>query len=283
MVPTGPDRRSASGWRKVLAHSKPALPLSIALHLVLVYSVSRMSWVAAEIKSRSPTTVVWLNDWPPAEEAAPELEEPRPVEIPAPSPQNAPAPAPEEPPVVAVEPPTAVPEPTLDDEAPETDLTTDDADAAAPATAPDADDRERSYFVPGIDWERERREAAARVLEQRDREEGYRTFSLDDVPEGAPREQPSPPTAIAEVMKDKCRVVSGRLTRFAMQMLGQCVREARGDLFADIKPAYLRNRPLCAESRPGQPPIMDARGNEISSVKCRLVDDDEYAAISTNE
>jgi hypothetical protein len=66
-------------------------------------------------------------------------------------------------------------------------------------------------------------------------------------------------------------------------MFGICARLPRGDLFADIKPEYLKKRAVCVETRPGEPTAMDARGNEISTVKCELIAEDEYAGIPTNE
>ena len=70
-----------------------ALPLSIALHLVLVYAVTRSEWSVPEVRSRSELTVVWLSDWQPAErteEAVPEPEQPPQIAEPPRSPVDAP-------------------------------------------------------------------------------------------------------------------------------------------------------------------------------------------------
>ena len=109
------------------------------------------------------------------------------------------------------------------------------------------------------------------MLEERSLEESYRTFSLDDIPEDDHGvEERSPPTAIAEAVENPCAIATGRLQRFAMMMIGRCVREARGDLFADIKPGYLTMRPICAESAPEQPALAAERSREFPTVKCRM-------------
>jgi hypothetical protein len=109
----------------------------------------------------------------------------------------------------------------------------------------------------------------ARVLEEQ--EAGLSTLSPGSAPEPATLPAESPPSAIAEAMSEKCAVVTSRARRFALRMFGLCTREPRDDLFADIKPAYLKSKPVCAETRFGEPAVFDADGNEISTVKCQLV------------
>lgn len=275
MVPS-PDGMSAPGWRRALSNLRFGPGLSIALHVVLVYSVSRAAWETPQISGRSPPTVVWLNDWrpqrvesvvsavfPPAPEISPNdvVEESRAVIVEQPSlPDEAREPAP-------------------DRATPETQPRTEDVEPGLPpALTPNGDDPARDVR-PSVDWEAQRRQAAESVVQEREREEGYRSFSLDDVDELAPREEPSPPTAIAEVIKDKCVVATSNFKRRALAMFGICARLPRGDLFADIKPEYLKKRAVCVETRPGEPTVMDARGNEISTVKCELIAEDEYAGI----
>jgi hypothetical protein len=267
MAATASASFSAPTWQRAFARAGPALPWSILLHAVLLYAVSRFSWIATLERVSEPPAVVWLNDWRPVEpepvaRAAPIV----PVE------PNAEAPA------VPIGPPS---EPAVDAPSPvaplvETRSTEPEADAVAPTTEP------RSIIVaPPVDWEKERKNAASRVVEDRALRESHRTFSLDDVPEddhGVPAR--TPPTAIAEAVKNPCAIAHGWLQRFAMQMIGRCVRDARGDLFAHIKPGYLAMRPICAESVPEQPALAAERSQEFPTVKCRLAPRAEVEAVA---
>lgn len=301
MTASGPHRMAAPGKGRAIRKAKFALPLSIALHVVILFGVTRMSWVVPEAAtSNLRPTVVWLNDLrsparnaavpnlpavprandsqteatPPAEDAPPR----RSPSPPIPQPRTAISDV--APPAVA-ELPTRAAEPATEVEPRPVEPTPAAAGPVAPLTAPITTQPRRAYFAPGVDWQKEREQAAARVIEQQAREGAYPTFSLDDIIE--PRVAPTPPTAIAEAVADPCKVASNKWEKFALQMIGRCVRAARGDLFADIKPGYLRNRPVCEETRPGQAPVLDARGNEISTVKCRLADEDELADVSVGE
>ena len=127
-------------------------------------------------------------------------------------------------------------------------------------------------IVPHVDWEKERQRAAASVVEERSREKAGRKFSLDDIakPEAPPQDAP-----LVQVPKDHCAIATSKLERFALQMLGRCVRDARGDLFAAIKPDYLKSHPVCEAAADAPPTFVDARGNEYSTTKCRLVVDEQ--------
>ena len=246
---------SAPAWQRVFARARPALPLSLLLHGLFIYSVSRMGWLASERPVAELLPVVWVTDWRPVEA------EPEPVSAPVEA-------------LVPVEPRVASPEART---APSNEPAAD-APVPAPRVEPEArvdapatSEPRPGPLAPTVDWEKERRIAISMMLEERSLEEGYRTFSLDDVPEDDHGvEEPSPPTAIAEAIENPCAIVSGRLERFAMMMIGRCVREARGDLFADIKPSYLTMRPICAESVPEQPVLAAERSREFPTVKCRL-------------
>ena len=116
-----------------------------------------------------------------------------------------------------------------------------------------------------------RQRAAAGVIAQRQRDGAARSFSLEDLlpPEAPPQDAP-----LVVVPTDHCAVVHGKLERFAMQMLGRCVRDADGEMFAAIKPDYLKSHPVCAAVADAPATFVDARGHEYSTIKCRLVLDE---------
>ena len=260
MAATASASFSAPAWQRAFARARPALPLSLLLHAAFIYSVSRMDWVESEHRVSAPPAVVWITDWRPVE-PLPVPETIVPVEPIVLEPEARTAPTDQ---------PTAdspsLPSPLVEPQPP-----TRPAEARAEPVMPATIEPRSSPSAPIIDWEKERRSAASRVLEERSLEESYRTFSLDDIPEDDHGlEERSPPTAIAEAVENPCAIATGRLQRFAMMMIGRCVREARGDLFADIKPGYLTMRPICAESAPEQPALAAERSREFPTVKCRM-------------
>jgi hypothetical protein len=114
--------------------------------------------------------------------------------------------------------------------------------------------------------------AAARVVEQHEREKRYPTFTLEDVaPKPQARAEPPP----MRMPTDHCEVAHGRWQRFALEMIGRCVREADGELFAAIKPDYLKMHPVCRPTPDAPATFVDASGREFSTVKCQLVEDEQ--------
>jgi hypothetical protein len=259
MAATASASFSAPAWQRTFSRAGSALPLSILVHAAVLYSVSRFGWIAPQQLAPERPAVVWLTDYRPAEvEPAPVVETIVPVDR-TPAERAAPS---DEPPTVAPRPAA----PLVDPRPPQAR-----AGAETEAVAPVTTEPRPTILAPTIDWEKERKTAASRVIEARALEESHRTFSLDDIPEDdhgvAPR---TPPTAIAETVKDPCAIVRGRLQRFAMQLIGRCVRDARGDLFAHLKPGYLAMLPICEESVPEQPALAAARSQEFPTIKCRL-------------
>jgi hypothetical protein len=118
--------------------------------------------------------------------------------------------------------------------------------------------------VPRVDWEKERRDAVARVIGERAAGEEGADSGRDRQPQLV--EPPPPP-----MVRDNCEIAKGLLQRFFVQMRGGCVRDAYGDLFAAIKPDYLKARPVCAETRPEAPGALTSTGEIVSTVKCELV------------
>jgi hypothetical protein len=144
-----------------------------------------------------------------------------------------------------------------------------ESDATANETAPESSGR-NGRALPEVDWEKERREAIQSVLEERAQGSEQLTFSLDDVIEEPEPVEPTLPPLVV----DNCVIAKNKLQRFAALMTGRCVREARGDLFALIKPEYLKTRPVCVETHPESPGSFLSDGTPISTVKCDLVADE---------
>jgi hypothetical protein len=230
-------QRSFGRRARVAAGGSLAWSVSVVVHLVLVYVASRWTWTTTELEPHSPAAVVWLASLP--QPRSPPPIEPAPAE-PPPSPEVEPTPAPVGDLSEAVdELESALPE---SEPAPRVAPDDEDGDAAPTVTETAPPNRLR----PDIDWDAERHTAITSVLEEREREQSYRTFSLADVLD----EEPAPPAepAPARSYFEPCPVVGSRMAKFAMMLVGRCARiEARDDMFAHIKPAHLDMRPLCTD------------------------------------
>ena len=124
---------------------------------------------------------------------------------------------------------------------------------------------------PRIDWEKERQEAIASVIREHSGE-GGRTFppaNRAEPRQPLPIEPAPPPLEISD-----CSVAKG-FNRFLAQMMGRCVIDEYPNLFAAIKPTYLRARPVCRETQPDSPGAVTSTGEVISTVKCELVVEDD--------
>ena len=268
------------------------LALSIALHGGVLYGVWQVPWSApAALQPRTPgsvSRVVWIRELPAARAPSeptlnPELDPGGPVadtavalvhpaipELPIrpdlpPPPRSAPEPRRTRPGAEATAPAPSAPQAERKPIAPRTE-----PDSAASEAAPDSSGRS-AKSLPEVDWEKERRDAIESVLEERALGHGPLTFSRDDV-----IEEPEPiAPVLPPLVVDNCVIVKNRLQRFAALMTGRCVREARGDLFALIKPEYLKGHPVCVETRPESPGSFLSDGTMISTVKCELVADED--------
>jgi hypothetical protein len=253
-----------------------SVPLSVALHAAAFYAIGLVPWAASEIPEPQPPQreVFWLDQalpipaaksLDPADTASARTEpasEPAPEPTPAPERTESPAPQP----LTRAPPPSPPPR--------EVPAAPSASPIAATAPVPVADERsptapapESPAPPPEVDWEKERHDAVRDVLEGRATQREYLTFSIDDLVEEPKPVDPLP----LPLVVDNCVIVKGRLARFAALMMGRCVREARADLFAAIKPAYLKARPVCIETRPDNPGSFLSDGREISTVKCELV------------
>jgi hypothetical protein len=240
------------------------LPLSLLVHggLAAVVLSTRLS-TPPTLDTRN--AVLWLT--------VPELESPRATE-----------------PDVAVErsleplrdAPRSAPEPSRQDVAtqPPEAASAEPTDADAPANAPPR---------PAIDWERARHEALNQLRGERER--GYATFSADDfVAPPAPLGDPAPTgeifapnphgpsllalgeqhTRFGRKLADICHALTGGLgiSFQGHALFSLCAAPGgRSDLFAAIKPDYLKLVPDCTSDLPREaaaqiPPLL---------VRCRLV------------
>ena len=251
-----------------------AIALSIAMHLALGYAVGRVSWSGAEVERR-PVRVVWIDDWPRADDGdAPVEETPR---------DHMPVNAPEAP-----EPRTESPPARTDAPAPE---------GASGADEPEPVDTEQAT-APRIDWERERRNAVRQSLEAQAREDGRITFLPEELFEKPAAEPPNPREKMfdspqrgparaaltpgqgrshfANRVAAFCHALTGGfgISFFGFGGIALCAEAGPGaDFFADIRPAYMESLPVCVETRD---PLLNPEGsNEFPTIKCRLVPKDE--------
>src|SRR5690606_12252500 len=118
-----------------------------------------------------------------------------------------------------------------------------------------------------LDWEEAGRQAIERMREEREREEGFLTFSRDDLIQERPRTGPVPAAPTVKPWPP-CPVVNRRVMQLMMVMVGMCfrTRDVRSDLFSDLQPDSSNGRPVCGA-------VIDADGNE--TYKCRLVIDEK--------
>lgn len=276
---SGSDRQQDSVIRPRSLRRRLSLPLSVALHAVAFYAIGLVPWAASEIPEpeRKQREVFWLDQ---------ALQVPDPSAVEPAAATNEPAEPVAPPPDSSAASPSPPPPTTIEQAASTTPSTTPapsapprDSSAASPSPAPDETPERVASEQPSVvseleapaplsevDWEKQRHDAVRDVLNRPPRR-GYLTFSIDDLVEEPKPVDPLP----LPLVVDNCVIVKGRLARFAALMTGRCVREARGDLFAAIKPAYLKARPVCIETRPDNPGSFLSDGREISTVKCELV------------
>jgi hypothetical protein len=241
------------------------------MHAVVFYAVGRVPWAATELQPSTKPMAVWLDeralrDRPPKPE-------------PPPDPPAEPPPAEQPPATAAVPPPEPVPAPEESPPRPRAVAPTpppaERAAESAEEPRPPPETVAPPAPAPRIDWEKQRRDAARAVLEDREREGEYLTFSLEDIEE--PEVQKVDP-APKPMVTDNCVITSNKWARMAAMMIGRCVREARGDLFADAMPLYMKARPVCTETQPESPGAVTSTGEVISTVKCELVAEEEEEA-----
>jgi hypothetical protein len=245
--------------------------VSVVLHAAVIYSASRMQWSEATLPERRAARVVWLKEWP--------VEPPtEPVEIPEPVAPHTP-----------LEPEEQSPLPERAPPAPADAVDEREADEGAAPSEPAAGDRPRRvYLAPGIDWDKERELAVARVLEEIEREQNYVTFSNEELFEQAPEAEPDPREHLFDrpsrgprrsvLSPGQARTAFGRRLGElcnALDLFSACADAGpTADFFADIRPDALNSLPECAEPD-DLPALAIERRDVFPTIKCRLVLKDE--------
>jgi len=292
---------------------------SLALHALLIIGTLHVSWDTVERDATRPIEAVWLSELripdPAVVPVAPERPSDVPPELPSPrtEPVSAPPDTESAPPEPASEPAPPKPAPLAEPERPDADTRAEsppaeDAAAAEAARTPEPeraapeaprDDTTRGFVVTEADLEEAWQRALEAMREEREREEGYLTFSLDDLIEAPPPDEEGPSesifeaaeryrgsagrsvlspgaarTRIGRALAEFCNALTGG---FALGLNGLGLASVCADpgespkLFAHIKPSYLRSRPVCTEVETGS---TDA---EAPTIKCELVEQDAMA------
>lgn len=281
-APEMPARLStaASGvvaWVLGVPYARVALPLSVALHAVLLLALGMAPWPMPAPRTAGATEVVWLGSWP---EPAPPPPAPAPEPV-VPPPESSASPAPEAPNDEAGPATVEPPEATTVRERAEPEAEAEAEESAAP---PVASEEERAESEPGaaVDWAAAQRDALATARAEYAREQAIRTAEPGDGggADGA--------DAVGEKLFDHCHAIANPLKRKILAILGGgfgfCVRAPYDDLFAAIKPEYLSKRPFCEPRDPvpqGEALVADA-ANVQTNRKCRLVTEEEYAELTAS-
>lgn len=268
--------------------------VSIALHAGLIYAISGGS-KAGLPETRLPPPLIWFEM--PARE---------PIAALVPTPE----PLPEVPPVEAAppEPAAARAEPVIEADA------VDEPIEPPPAREPRATlEIVENVFTErdfDFDFEAEREKAVALIIEEQARERSYRTFSLDDLIDEAPPEDPDPGadqdvfappsspggrsamrpgqarTRIGRAIGEICNSLGGIGVGFmGFGLFSLCEGEGeRADFFGHLRPAYMEKLPVCTEQELSDAQLAAAQITDFSEiertvVKCRLVDRDEVLVV----
>jgi len=286
---------------------------SLALHALVVVGVAHLSWDVAEHDARPPIEAIWLTELRTPDLALVRII-PEPPERPAPLeplPEREVAAVPPEPlPEPEVVPVPPAPEPLVEPEQRDADSSAESRDEesdaeAVPSSDPEravpdasADDPASRFAFTEAQLEEARRRAIEAIREQREREENYLTFSLDDLIDAPPPEEPGPSesifeaaeryrgrggasvlspgaarTRIGRALAELCNALTGG---FGLGFGGRnfasvCAEQGESPkLFAHLKPAYLRSRPVCREVQTGTA----AADTEAPTIKCELVEQD---------
>jgi hypothetical protein len=256
--------------------SRPALAVSILIHVAVLVAASRFAWQRADVDPVVRTTeYVWLGELAPPQ---PPVELAPPAE-PAPAEAQAPVPTP-------ATRPTSPPRPAATTEAPPA--------VAPPEPAAPVDTPAPARAAPTrLDLDTARHEAAAAVVEQHARDGKVLRFSLDDAVPPRPVREPKKPsifdpglssgsgvlspgkarTAAGFKLRSWCnRITGGGFGFFGIPVCTSPGIEPPSGLFVESIPEYMKLKPDCEETRPFAAALGEA--SEYPTVKCRLVPKD---------
>jgi hypothetical protein len=257
--------------------SRPALLASVVLHAGGLLLTGLIVFRSDDLPQVLPSAeFVWLDTRVPPP-SPPLVDEPRVVETPVPP--TVVETESREPPAEPLAPPQAL------EEAPP---------VVVPTPVEPVVEAEPSPAVePRLDFEAERKRAASEVIEQREREGNYLTFTIRDVAPERVEEEPEVPSIFDGSGASAPRGPTvGRLgqtkTRFGARLAALCNAVSNGGfslmgwgsfcaspddepsgLFPELMPEYLTLKPECTETRP----LAAELGEEspFPTIKCELV------------
>jgi len=270
-----------------------ALQVSIALHALLLYIVSREPWLKPAVVGHEDQrlAITWIESLP--------LVEPVPPPEPEPS-------LPAEPEAEATTRQAETSEPTVEAPLTETRQALEQADTEVPAEARQRDDdlprnADSSESAGGeyrrVNWNAERQTVVAMVLERLERESNYVDFSAADLFEEPPEREPGGPPPGQSIFESPSGPRGGpsilrpgqsrsRIGRFLAKLCNElsgggiglfgfgsiCADPPKGaDYFAHLRPAYMDKMPVCEEVEVARPAADSPGIEEYSTIKCRLV------------
>jgi hypothetical protein len=299
-------RRVGSRGESAESRSRLALAASAAIHVAVIAGLGLSSLPVPPEPTAPPTLVATL---------LPNL----PIHVPeavarAPSEPSLP-PVPDEPPVpdaVAGEgraagenvPPAPAPRPAEPEPAPPPEAESASETGGEAEAERESDAEEPPAVQRDIDWELERRRAVAMLVDQAQRDQSYRSFSLVDGDEEIGQSEPGPETdifdagsrgggrSVAQVGRQRtelarrlvklCNELSGGgigISLFGLFGASVCAQPGpRADFFGDLRPDYLESLPLCTEvAGSGSADALAGADDAEPRVFCRLVPADDPA------
>jgi hypothetical protein len=278
LEPAGPlsidaTRSLVTASRARFPLSRAAFAVSLAVHALGGYALSRQVWPSSEPSPPLAEFFLFEMPRPRPPEAVPEPVPP--PEQPAPDiRQSPPEVAPQPPPraTEAVEPPgIIVGEPPVQD-------------APPPRRVPTLEELDEA-----------RQRAAREVVSERAVEDEYLTFSIDDVAPPRPAAEPEPErsifdpgpgtrgpslgtvgqarTKLGHRVSELCNALTGGFSLMGFGSFCAKPNDEPTGLFPEVMPAYLKMLPECVDTRDTAPAL--ALEAPFSTVKCKLVPKDE--------
>jgi hypothetical protein len=281
-----PIRALGAGGRARFRLSRTAFIVSIGVHVVAGYALSRAEWSSLP-PPPNPIAEFFLFEMPrPPPEAAP-----------VPEPEAAPVPEPLAPPPAEIrEPPRAAPP----ERAPAPRAAEPVAPPAVVVAPPETEAGPAPREPSSAELVEARERAAQEVVSERNAEREYLTFSMDDVAPPRPEPEEKPERSIfdgggADFGGRSVGTVGQQRTKFGRKLAEFCNALTGGfgvafqgfglfnacgrpdnepsGLFPEVRPAYLDLMPECVDTRDTAPAL--ALEAPFPTVKCRLVEQED--------
>jgi len=274
-----PTRLLGVGVRTRFQLSRTAFVVSVGVHVLAGYLLSRQVWPSAA-PPQNPVADFFLFELP-----QPRQPEAVPAAIPAPIPAPTAEPAQPLPEVRELpQPEVAPPAPRAAEVVEQPALVREQPVEQPPAPVP--------LRAPSIEQlDEARRRAAQEIVSERAAEKEYLTFSIDDVAPPRPVPEPKPKrsifdpspgtrgpsvgqvgqarTKVGHRMSELCNALTGG---FSLMGFGSFCAKSNGEptgLFPEVRPAYLDLLPECVDTRDTAPAL--ALESPFPTIKCRLV------------